>query len=293
MARPTKQGVDYFSLDVNMDSKVRFIEVRFGLEGFAILIKLLQQIYSFGYWYPFNNDEKMLFAYDINVDINLINDIINEAITRDLFDKDLYEKYEILTSKGIQKRYQDIVKRRKDVEVVKEYLLINGDFGVNANIIEVNVNINQENAYKSTQSKVKETKVKESKVNNIVSKDTMSVETDSKLELHFVDFENIFDYWNKHSLLATIKQLTPKRKTHLNARFKEHGLEAIYQVIQNCHNSKFMRGQNSKGWTASFDWVFGSPNNFIKVLEGNYLDKTNNKEQNIYQATLENLGALK
>lgn len=293
MARPTKQGVDYFSLDVNMDSKVRFIEVRFGLEGFAILIKLLQQIYSFGYWYPFNNDEKMLFAYDINVDINLINDIINEAITRDLFDKDLYEKYEILTSKGIQKRYQDIVKRRKDVEVVKEYLLINGDFGVNANIIEVNVNINQENAYKSTQSKVKETKVKESKVNNIVSKDTMSVETDSKLKLHFVDFENIFDYWNKHSLLATIKQLTPKRKTHLNARFKEHGLEAIYQVIQNCHNSKFMRGQNSKGWTASFDWVFGSPNNFIKVLEGNYLDKTNNKEQNIYQATLENLGALK
>lgn len=170
MARPTKQGVDYFPLDVHLDSKFKFVEIKYGLKGFAIIIKLLQKIYSNGYWSPFNEDEKLLFCHEINVDINLVNDVINEALTRDIFDINLYKQYEILTSKGIQKRYKEMVKRRKDVEVVEEYLLINGDFGVNANIIKVNDSNNNTssivNDSKSTQSKVNKTKVNKSKQNN-------------------------------------------------------------------------------------------------------------------------------
>jgi len=37
-----------------------------------------------------------------------------------------------------------------------------------------------------------------------------------------------------------------------------------------------LKGQNNKGWTITFDW-FIKPNNFIKVLEGNYKDKFDNK----------------
>ncbi|MFY9378775.1 MAG: Lin1244/Lin1753 domain-containing protein, partial [Acutalibacteraceae bacterium] len=48
MARPAKDGVDYFPLDVHLDDKFKFIEIKFKLEGFAILIKLFQKIYSFG-----------------------------------------------------------------------------------------------------------------------------------------------------------------------------------------------------------------------------------------------------
>ena len=153
MARPTKQGIDYFPLDVYLDNKFKFLEIKFGLEGFAIIIKIFQKIYANGYWCNFNEDEQLLFSYDIKVDINRIRAIINEAITRDIFDKNLFDTYQILTSKGIQKRYKEIVKRRKDVEIVPEYLLINGDFGVSRVF----------NACKSTQSKAKERKVKESK----------------------------------------------------------------------------------------------------------------------------------
>lgn len=159
MARPTRQGVDYFPLDVNLDSKFKFIEIKFGLEGFALVIKIFQQIYSAGYWYKFDEDEKLLFAHEINVDINLVNDVIMEALTREIFDKHMYNKYQILTSKGIQKRYKEMVKRRKDVEIVLEYLLISDDFGVNVNIIGVNADNNystsEVNDNKSTQSKVK------------------------------------------------------------------------------------------------------------------------------------------
>ena len=35
-----------------------------------------------------------------------------------------------------------------------------------------------------------------------------------------------------------------------------------------------IKGQNNRNWTITFDWLI-KPNNFIKVLEGNYDDKEN------------------
>jgi predicted phage replisome organizer len=98
----------------------------------------------------------------------------------------------------------------------------------------------------------------------------------TSLSVH-TDLQPLKDYWNSHSLLAEITSITDKRKIALNARIKEHGIEAIYKAIDNVGKSKFMRGGNDKNWYASFDWVF-APNNFVKVLEGNYLDKEKDVE---------------
>ncbi len=160
MARPTRQGVDYFPLDIHLDDKFKFIEIKFKLEGFAILIKLLQKIYSYGYWYSWTEDEMLIFADENRVDIKTVEEVVREAIERDIFNKELYEEYEILTSQGIQKRYKEIVRRRKDVEVMAEYLLIDNSFGVNADIMPTP---SEHDDIKSTQSKVKESKVKKSK----------------------------------------------------------------------------------------------------------------------------------
>ena len=91
------------------------------------------------------------------------------------------------------------------------------------------------------------------------------------------DLQPIKDYWNSKSLLAEITTITDKRKIALNSRIKEHGLDAIYKAIDNVGKSKFMRGGNDRNWYASFDWVF-APNNFVKVLEGNYVDKEKDVE---------------
>ena len=40
MARPNKEGLDYFPIDCKMDDKVYMVEVELGLEGFALFIKL-------------------------------------------------------------------------------------------------------------------------------------------------------------------------------------------------------------------------------------------------------------
>lgn len=124
-----KQGIDYFPFQVELDNKFKFIKIKFGFEGFGIAISLLQHVYSIGYWCEWSEDDVAIFADEKRIEVDLLNNIIEESLKRGLFNQELYDQYEILTSKGIQKRYKEIVRRRKDVEITKEYLLINGDWG--------------------------------------------------------------------------------------------------------------------------------------------------------------------
>lgn len=160
VARPTRQGVDYFPLDVHLDNKFKFIEIKFGLEGFAVIVKILQEIYSQGYFCKWGEDEKLLFSDEHNINLDRLIAITREGVDRDIFDLDLYKEHEILTSRGIQSRYKEIVRRRKDVDVTRDYILVDGIFGVNDDIVPTS---SQHHVGKSTQSKVKESKVKESK----------------------------------------------------------------------------------------------------------------------------------
>lgn len=146
MARPGKVGLDYFELDCHMDEKIKLIEAEFGLKGFAVIVKLYQSIYSgFGYYCEWTPEISVLWAYRLgcsrSVDSrnvgnvceecalpgfpkNLINEIVAASIRRNIFSEELFKKYRILTSSGIQKRYLNAVSRREKVELKKEYLLI-------------------------------------------------------------------------------------------------------------------------------------------------------------------------
>ena len=86
------------------------------------------------------------------------------------------------------------------------------------------------------------------------------------------DAKRIMEAWNSLGLqqLREIKGDT-KRGGMLRARVNEHGVDAVLEAIENVRKSAFLKGQNGKGWTITFEW-FVAPNNFIKVLEGNYDD---------------------
>lgn len=168
LARPQKEGLEYFPLDVDMDQddKVALIEAQHGLVGFGVVIKLLMKIYKHGYFYEWTEKQQLLFSKRVNVDINSINVIINDCIKWELFDKEAFETYKVLTSKGIQKRYMEAVGRRQKVKIYKEYLLLDDEtINVYKNLVIVNINSNNEvvNADINPQSKVKESKVKKSK----------------------------------------------------------------------------------------------------------------------------------
>ncbi len=84
------------------------------------------------------------------------------------------------------------------------------------------------------------------------------------------DVRRILHAWNALGLQQVTK-LTPnsRRACMLRARVREYGTEAVLQAIEKIRQSAFLRGQNAKGWVITFEW-FVRPNNFPKVLEGNY-----------------------
>lgn len=160
MARPFKSGVDYFPLDVKMDDEVELLESEHNLIGFAVLIKLYQRVYDNNYWIKWDKKELIVFSKRVNVDKNEVNAIIDTCLEWGILDKKLFDDYSILTSNGIQRRFFEIVKRRSQLEVVEEFLLINIPTREKQEIVIVD--INPINECKSTQSKGKERKVKES-----------------------------------------------------------------------------------------------------------------------------------
>lgn len=171
MARPLKEGLDYFPLDVDVDQddKVAIIEGMHGVVGFGIVIKLLMHIYKNSYYYRWTEKQQILFARRVNVNIDEVNAVVNDCVKWGMFDEDLFNAYQILTSRGVQKRYFEITKRRQQVEVIEEYLLIeDSDINTYTNLVYVNIKPLRadkciHDADNNLQSKVKESKGKESK----------------------------------------------------------------------------------------------------------------------------------
>lgn len=268
MARPQKDGLDYFPLDVDIDQddKVQLIEAQFGIIGFGILIKLFMKIYKEGYFYEWTEKEQLLFSKRINVDINLVNDVINECIKWGLFDSTLYEKYKILTSKGIQRRYLEATSRRKQVELIEEYCLIDPSKYSNvvfASINSVNVNNNPQldkvNDDINPQSKVKESKEKESKEESTKEPST--------------PHQKIKDLFNSIcKSYPKVIAIGSARERNLRARWKQFDfdIDVFENVFRKLEESDFCKGKNDRNWKADFDWLIKNDNNMVKVLEGKY-----------------------
>lgn len=100
-----------------------------------------------------------------------------------------------------------------------------------------------------------------------------------------IDFVGLLDFWNKTmessgAVIPKIKSLSERRKSNIKARVREHSKRAVFEVITKAGASDFLNGRNKNGWVADFDWIF-RPNNFPKVLEGNYDNRTNNYQPQI------------
>ena len=126
MARPKKQGIDYFPLDVNFfsDVKIRKIARACGSQSTSILICLLCNIYKDnGYYILWDEDLPFVIADSVGVSEGAVKEVILKAIQVDFFNKDIYEKYKVLTSHGIQSRFKSAVYKREEIEYVVEYLV--------------------------------------------------------------------------------------------------------------------------------------------------------------------------
>lgn len=131
--------------------------------------------------------------------------------------------------------------------------------------IEIEKSIEREKKKEIHTENREEVEIKGQSDTNVTDSPTRDVGT--------ADISEIIAAWNKleNQGITAVYKIVPasKRYGNLKARIKQYGKAAVLQAIENIRSSSFLCGDNRKGWTITFDW-FVLPNNFSKVLEGNY-----------------------
>ena len=167
MARKIKQGLDYFPLDVTFfsDIKVRKLIKYQGSGAIDIYTSLLCNIYEEnGYYILWDKELPFIISEITGLKEGFINEVIECCLNISLFDRELYEKEGVLSSKGIQERYDLICRQAKRKIQIKKFNLINSEeIAVNSEETIGNLETTGNNSGKSTQRKEKERKEKESK----------------------------------------------------------------------------------------------------------------------------------
>jgi hypothetical protein len=246
MARPSKNGVDYFSHDTTSGKTIFTLESKFGNDGYAFWFKLLELL---GCQDSLSIDCNSLPDWEFLIAKTKVSEItateILDLLSRiDAIDAELWEEKIIWVQKFTDRLSHVFKKRKEDTPIKPSFCHRNNT----STVVPVE---------ESTQSKVKESKVKESKVKDI-----------------YVPYETICEHFNSIcKSLSKVVSITDKRKTKMKARWNElKTIEAFENLFYLTEQSDFLCGRE-KDWKCSFDWLMDNNNNYIKVLEGQYTNK--------------------
>ena len=263
MARPNKEGLDYFPFDIDLFQDIRIRKLIKYQSGKAITVYalLLCIIYKDGYYVRWDKELPFIISEQTGFEEAYVLEVINSCLKLGLFNEELYTSDGILTSKGIQERYKKICDLCRRKSEISEFSLISSEeTGFSSEEMPIN-------SAKSTQSKVKKRKE-----NITVDSNESPVCATCQPHDERIDYSELVKFFNEKTqgVFGVIRMpLSDKRKGMINARIKTYGKETFAQMIQKALNSDFLKGQNKNGWRASFDWLI-RPTNFEKIISGNY-----------------------
>jgi len=72
--------------------------------------------------------------------------------------------------------------------------------------------------------------------------------------------------------LPTVKSISEARRKAIKARLNTYSIEDFKELFTKAEKSDFLKGSNSRNWSATFDWLI-KDSNMAKVLDGNYDNK--------------------
>lgn len=235
MARPTKQGLEYFPFDVGFfgDKDVRILKARYRSDGIVVYVKLLCDIYKEGYYLPVKNWEDYLYIIgeEFQITVDKVEQIItflhNRAMVRIYKENELtgYDVDAVITSHGIQKRYAAAMKsrRKKGIDEIKRgfWLLteqeekeINafykcgnneGFYGNNSDNFRNNPDKSEKNPIKEKESKYKSVNVKHARMREEFLKRFPNVREDPEINDEGIDYTRLMTCFERSAKYLQLK----------------------------------------------------------------------------------------
>lgn len=173
MARPRKEGLDYFPIDVDIFEDLEVEYAKFGADGFTIYMYLLTRVYKRGYYLEVDEDFLLVMAARLRMSEQKVMQVLNYLLKRSLFDNTLFQSVKVLTSAGIQERFQLAVKSRalkNPIQVREDLWLLKKE--ETEPFIKVNPFLNKsknnESFSENNSNKSENNAIKESKVNKYI-----------------------------------------------------------------------------------------------------------------------------
>ncbi len=260
MARPKRDGLLYFSLDTDFfyaDRRIRALKSRFGSDGIVLYIYLLTEIYREGYYTRWNTDSIESAMDELGFTEGLIEQIMTFLVSRSLLMKVsiLAGSDTVITSPGIQKRYQEAAKSlRRDVVVNREIWLLNEDetasfikFDSNPDKSSINPDKSSKNESNYSENPLKENKINKSKDKN---KEKKTAEKPPPPTANQMISERSFSPEVDASVREWVKYKIEKRQgykptglrnflSQVENNVQKYGAEAVARLIHYCMSNNW------------------------------------------------------
>ena len=236
MARPEMQGLKYYPKDVGFyrDKKIRLLRGEHGADGVEVYERLICKCYDDnGYYLNWNDaDDYALLADETGYSDEKVRLIVSSCIRRSLFDDTLFNMGNVLTSRGIQRRYFSAIKDAKIkaaaqgryTVVRKDLCLLTGDnfselnktqvwlkIGNNIGFSENNPSKSEINPSKSENNPVNEMKENEMILNKNKENEISPENRQSLIDFHYKKLTENYDEDTPQTLWDSAKHIAELR----------------------------------------------------------------------------------
>lgn len=258
--------VKWIKMATNIWDNRKIVQIESLPDGDTIIVIWLKLLCLAG---TTNDSGMVYFTKEIPYTEQMLSTLFNRPLATIQFALKVFQEFEMISiiDDFLQisnwKKYQNIEgmdkireqnRIRKQNQRERQKIMIEQDMSR-----DMSRDVTQQNKIKNKKEDID--KEKDNKL--IVSKDTICQ----------TDVRRVIEEWNKLQEVGInpIRDIKPssKRCQLLKGRIREYGIDEVLNAINNVRNSDFLRGENNRGWMITFDW-FVKPNNFAKVLEGNY-----------------------
>lgn len=257
-----KDRMRFFSHDVDMrnDLKIRGLRREFGNEGYAVWCYLLEVLTDTEDLCIDIDNMAGLLSADFDIDRERLMGIVGYCLQVGLFVKDgsiLYSKRHRERIMGVLDKAQEKSERGRRAVMARW----GKNSANNTDETECDTDVLPTNTNERREDKTGEEKTRK----------------DQKREYPCAEIVKV---WNEVCVsLPKVLRLSDARRDKVKARLREWGGDNPEEMIAKAREffnrieaSDFLTGRSGK-WKASFDWLFDSRNNWIKVAEGNYDNK--------------------